>query len=70
MRKRKSSLKTRNFSRKHHLQLLVGQKAPSDIVNEKTKEVLVKKHKKITKADHQEDGAGHISMRYPLKKKM
>ena len=32
------------------LALLVGQKAPSDIVNEKTNEVLVKKHKKITKA--------------------
>jgi len=32
------------------LALLVGQKAPSDIVNEKTAEVLVKKHKKITKA--------------------
>jgi len=28
----------------------VGQKAPSDIINEKTDEVLVKKHKKITKA--------------------
>ena len=32
------------------LALLVGQKAPSDIINEKTDEVLVKKHKKITKA--------------------
>ena len=32
------------------LALLVGQKAPSDIINEQTKEVLVKKHKKITKA--------------------
>ncbi len=31
------------------LSLLVGQKAPSDIVNESTGEVLVKKHKKITK---------------------
>jgi DNA-directed RNA polymerase subunit beta len=30
--------------------LLVGQKAPSDIINAETEEVLVKKHKKITKA--------------------
>jgi DNA-directed RNA polymerase subunit beta len=30
--------------------LLVGQKAPSDIVNPDTDEVIVKKHKKITKA--------------------
>jgi DNA-directed RNA polymerase subunit beta len=32
------------------LGLLVGQKAPSDIINSETDEVLVKKHKKITKA--------------------
>jgi DNA-directed RNA polymerase subunit beta len=30
--------------------LLVGQKAPADIVNTETEEVLVKKHKKFTKA--------------------
>ena len=31
-------------------QLLLGQKAPADIVNTETDEVLVKKHKKISKA--------------------
>jgi len=35
---------------KQTLTLLVGQKAPADILNEETNEVLVKKHKKITKA--------------------
>ncbi|MDW8003182.1 MAG: DNA-directed RNA polymerase subunit beta, partial [Deltaproteobacteria bacterium] len=30
--------------------LLLGQKAPADIVDDKTEEVLVKKHKKITHA--------------------
>ncbi|MCX7858242.1 MAG: DNA-directed RNA polymerase subunit beta [Deltaproteobacteria bacterium] len=30
--------------------LLLGQKAPSDIIDENTEEVLVKKHKKITQA--------------------
>lgn len=30
--------------------LLLGQKAPADIVDEKTEEVLIKKHKKITQA--------------------
>ena len=43
-------IKDKKFFKETHLQLLVGQKAPSDIVNEKTKEVLVKKHKKITSA--------------------
>lgn len=30
--------------------LLLGQKAPSDIIDEKTEEVVIKKHKKITEA--------------------
>jgi DNA-directed RNA polymerase subunit beta len=43
-------IKEGRFFKETALALLVGQKAPSDIVNEKTDEVLVKKHKKITKA--------------------
>ncbi len=43
-------IKDRKLFKETPLALLVGQKAPSDIVNEKTDEVLVKKHKKITKA--------------------
>ncbi|MEN6616741.1 MAG: DNA-directed RNA polymerase subunit beta, partial [Syntrophorhabdus sp.] len=43
-------VKDRKLFKETALALLVGQKAPSDIVNEKTDEILVKKHKKITKA--------------------
>ncbi len=43
-------VKDRKLFKETPLALLVGQKAPSDIINEKTDEVLVKKHKKITKA--------------------
>ncbi len=43
-------IKDKKLFKETPLALLVGQKAPSDIVNEKTNEVLVKKHKKITKA--------------------
>jgi DNA-directed RNA polymerase subunit beta len=43
-------VKDRRLFKETPLALLVGQKAPSDIINEKTDEVLVKKHKKITKA--------------------
>ena len=48
--KEKIIIKDKKFFKETPLQLLIGQKAPSDIINEKTKEVLVKKHKKITKA--------------------
>ncbi|MDR2017346.1 MAG: DNA-directed RNA polymerase subunit beta [Syntrophobacterales bacterium] len=41
--------------------LLVGQKAPSDIVNTATKEVLVKKHKKITKTVLKKMEHAHIT---------
>lgn len=43
-------VKEKRLFKETALALLVGQKAPSDIINEKTDEVLVKKHKKITKA--------------------
>jgi len=43
-------VKDKKLLKQTPLSLLVGQKAPSDIVNEKTDELLVKKHKKITKA--------------------
>ena len=43
-------IKDKKLYKETPLELLVGQKAPSDIINEKTDEVLVKKHKKITKA--------------------
>ncbi len=43
-------VKDKRLFKETALALLVGQKAPSDIINEKTDEVLVKKHKKITKA--------------------
>ena len=42
-------IKDKRLFKETPLALLVGQKAPSDIVNEKTDEVLVKKHKKFTK---------------------
>jgi DNA-directed RNA polymerase subunit beta len=42
------------------LALLVGQKAPSDIVNEETDEVLVRKHKKFTKAIIKKMETAHI----------
>ena len=41
--------------------LLIGQKAPSDIINAETEEVLVKKHKKITKAVIKKMEHAHIS---------
>lgn len=43
-------IKDQKLYKQTPLALLVGQKAPSDIINEETNEVLVKKHKKITKA--------------------
>ncbi|MDD3847408.1 MAG: DNA-directed RNA polymerase subunit beta [Syntrophorhabdaceae bacterium] len=43
-------VKDKRLFKETPLELLLGQKAPSDIVNEKTAEILVKKHKKITKA--------------------
>ena len=43
-------IKDQKLYKETPLALLVGQKAPSDIINEQTNEVLVKKHKKITKA--------------------
>ncbi|OPX97961.1 MAG: DNA-directed RNA polymerase subunit beta [Syntrophorhabdus sp. PtaU1.Bin002] len=43
-------IKDNRLYRQTPLNLLVGLKAPTDIVNEETEEVLVKKHKKITKA--------------------
>jgi DNA-directed RNA polymerase subunit beta len=48
--KEKIIIRDKKLFKETPLQLLVGQKAPSDIINEKTSEVLVKKHKKITKA--------------------
>jgi DNA-directed RNA polymerase subunit beta len=42
-------LKDKKILKQTPLSLLVGQKAPSDIVNAETDEVLVKKHKKITR---------------------
>jgi DNA-directed RNA polymerase subunit beta len=41
--------------------LLIGQKASSDIVNEETEEVLVKKHKKITKSVLKKMEHAHIT---------
>lgn len=48
--KEKVVIKGEGLFKQTPLALLVGQKAPSDIVNEATDEILVKKHKKITKA--------------------
>jgi DNA-directed RNA polymerase subunit beta len=48
--KEKIIIKDEKLYKETPLALLVGQKAPSDIVNEQTNEILVKKHKKITKA--------------------
>jgi DNA-directed RNA polymerase subunit beta len=48
--KEKIVVKDGKFFKKTPPALLVGQKATSDIVNKETDEVLVKKHKKITKA--------------------
>jgi DNA-directed RNA polymerase subunit beta len=48
--KEKIIIKDKKFYKQTSPALLIGQKATSDIVNEKTDEVLVKKHKKITKA--------------------
>lgn len=41
--------------------LLIGQKAPSDIINEETNEIIIKKHKKITKAVIKKMELAHIS---------
>jgi DNA-directed RNA polymerase subunit beta len=41
--------------------LLLGQKAPSDIINKETDEVLIKKHKKITRATLKKMELAHIS---------
>jgi DNA-directed RNA polymerase subunit beta len=41
--------------------LLLGQKAPSDIINKETDEVLVKKHKKITRATLKKMELAHIT---------
>jgi DNA-directed RNA polymerase subunit beta len=43
-------IKDDRLYRQTPLNLLVGLKAPTDIINEETEEILVKKHKKITKA--------------------
>lgn len=40
--------------------LLLGQKAPSDIVNRETDEILIKKHKKITRATLKKMELAHI----------
>ncbi|MCX8023168.1 MAG: DNA-directed RNA polymerase subunit beta [Syntrophorhabdaceae bacterium] len=48
--------------KKTSFQLLIGQKAPSDIINEETKEVIVKKHKKITKAILKKMEAANINI--------
>ncbi|HOE17770.1 MAG TPA: DNA-directed RNA polymerase subunit beta [Syntrophorhabdaceae bacterium] len=48
--KEKIIFKDKKFYKQTSPALLIGQKATSDIINEKTEEVLVKKHKKITKA--------------------
>ncbi|MCX5802265.1 MAG: DNA-directed RNA polymerase subunit beta [Proteobacteria bacterium] len=47
--KEKVIIKDKKLFKQTPLTLLVGQKAPADILNEETNEVLVKKHKKITK---------------------
>lgn len=44
-------IKDGKFYKETPLALLVGQKARQDIVNEKTDEVIIKKNKKISKAD-------------------
>jgi DNA-directed RNA polymerase subunit beta len=41
--------------------LLLGQKAPSDIINKETDEILIKKHKKITRATLKKMELAHIS---------
>ena len=51
-------------------ELLLGQKAPSDIVNTETDEVLVKKHKKITKAVSSRRWSWPISSRSRSNRKM
>jgi len=48
--KEKIVLKDKKFYKQTSPALLIGQKATSDIINDKTDEVLVRKHKKITKA--------------------
>lgn len=48
--KEKIIIKEKKFYKQTSPALLIGQKATSDIVNEKTDEVLVRKHKKITRA--------------------
>ncbi|MBA4390507.1 MAG: DNA-directed RNA polymerase subunit beta [Syntrophus sp. (in: bacteria)] len=58
--KEKIIIKDKKFFKETSLELLLGQKAPSDIINEKTNEVLVKKHKKITKAVIKKMEQAHI----------
>jgi len=43
-------IKDEKLYKRTSLALLIGQKAPSDIINEETNEIIVKKHKKFTKA--------------------
>jgi DNA-directed RNA polymerase subunit beta len=59
--KEKIIIKDKKLFKETALQLLIGQKSPSDIINEKTKEVLVKKHKKITKAIIKKMEQAHIN---------
>jgi DNA-directed RNA polymerase subunit beta len=54
-------LKDKNIYKQTRLSLLVGQKAPSDIVNAETDEVLIKKHKKITRAVIKKMELAHIA---------
>ncbi len=59
--KEKVIIKSGTLFKQTPLALLVGQKAPSDIINENTDEVLVKKHKKITKAIIKKMELAHIN---------
>jgi DNA-directed RNA polymerase subunit beta len=53
-------LKKEKLFKQTLLALLVGQKAPSDIVNPETEEILIKKHKKITKGTIKKMEAANI----------
>ena len=59
--KEKIVIKDKKLFKQTALELLLGQKATSDIVNEKSGEVLVKKHKKITKAVIKKMEQAHIT---------
>ena len=48
--KERVTIRDNRLYRQTPLNLLVGLKAPTDIINEETEEILVKKHKKITRA--------------------